>query len=506
MTTGSTHAKSPIATKIIKQPLPSYFPNEFVLGLIPKEQHFDRLSQMLRTTLERLNTTKPVDDDAIHRMTTLIHKSMTTRGRVYHSMQHVFDISKEMHDPEIVLSALFHDVVYYSIDKQFLPEQLEVLKPYLLDMAAEEAAASSSSAGGKDANVDAERQRQQQEMPSLSQTSLKEPVIEMVVKMYGFPVGVPLPKFGTNEFLSALVAVLALKDFLQWDHLIRIAACIEATIPFRGTDANGKNPMDRLYDRLQPLCEGKSDDWIITTVEKGVTTANWDLGSFNSHDRHYFLDSTWKLMPEGRPALMREDCPMSEYIEEFRSLLVRSKKMPVPIIFQCFRNFPTKDEMEAKRRHTYENLGFVGEYGKVRLLQLLVLKEFAELMGEDPATLPMRPLLRMDMPISRESVTDESLSAIEKEIRITLVEGRRTSFSWDPAATHLGALLLDALGMDGISRALEVANQQESDSQGLLKSLPSGLVMTLAACFGSVLPDRVEGIMKVPEKLGIMAQ
>jgi len=303
-----------------------------------------------------------------------------------------------------------------------------------------------------------------------------------------------------------MVAVLVLKDFLHWDHLVRIAACIEATIPFRGTDANGKNPMDRLYDRLLPICEGKSQEWIVATVEKGVTTANWDLGSFNTEDRDYFLDSTWKLMPEGRPALMREDCPMSEYIEEFKSLLVRSRKMPVPIIFQCFRNFPTSEEMDAKRRMTYANLDFVCDYGKVRLLQLLVLRDFAELMGENAATLPMRPLLRMDIPVSRESINEASLSPTEKEIRSLLAKGRRTNFSWDPACSDLAVLLFDALGTDGVSRALDLANAQQPDSQDLLKSLPSGLVTTLAVRLGSVLPDRVEGIMKVPEKLGILAQ
>jgi hypothetical protein len=141
---------------------------------VPKGQYMQTIESRLRESITALGPSSPTEKEDLDATVKLINDSMTTPGRVYHAMQHVFDISKEMRDPILVLSALFHDVIYYSIDQSFSKEQAEALEGVLLP-----------------------------EMQGLTlATSFDDPLQEMVVKLYGFEPGAPLPKSGTNEFLS----------------------------------------------------------------------------------------------------------------------------------------------------------------------------------------------------------------------------------------------------------------------------------------------------------------
>ncbi|KAL3917317.1 MAG: hypothetical protein SGILL_004772 [Bacillariaceae sp.] len=244
-------------------------------------------------------------------------------------------------------------------------------------------------------------------------------------------------------------------------------------------------------------------------------TANCDLCSFDSSNRDFFLDSSWKLIPEARPALLSEDCPLIEYYNELFALEGRTKflKGAVPKIFQSFRQLITEEDMAAKQAKTHENLKVVSEYTQVRMLQLMVLVEFVNVMDEDPATVPVRPLLSMEMPeVSSPATCSEETSPLgltqeeQKEVRNWLVSGRRACFPWDPAVSPLGAYLYDSLGPKGVAAAVEVAKNQKPGTHELLKSLPKDVVTTIASCLDVVLPDRAQSFQQVPEKLGILAQ
>lgn len=446
---------------------------------MPKGQYKQMIESRLLESITALGPSSPIEKEDLDATVKLIDDSMTTPGRVYHAMQHVFDISKEMKDPVLVLSVLFHDVIYYTIDQAFSKEQDDALEGVLLP-------------------------EQMQEL--ILAATFDDPLQEMIVKLYGFEPGAPLPKLGTNEFLSAMIGVRVLSKWLSFPQLVQIATCIEATIPFQPV-VDGKTPMDRLYDRLSLVCTDQSEEWKVKTVQLAVVTANYDLGSFDSKDRDYFLDSSWKLLPEARASLLKEDCPLIEFLNELKDLEGRSKflKSAVPRIFQTFHQVPTDLEMEEKGRQTHENLDIMCQYAQVRLLEVMVLVEFADAMGEDCQTLPLRSSLRMHVPPAKEGPSD-SLTSVEQEIRNWLVNGRRVNFSWDPAASELGAFLFDTLGPDGIPQAVAIAKAQTPGSHELLKYLPNSVIWTVASRLGSVLPDRADRFLQVPEKLGILAQ
>eukprot|EP00339_Tiarina_fusa_P009271 CAMPEP_0117033124 /NCGR_PEP_ID=MMETSP0472-20121206/23697_1 /TAXON_ID=693140 ORGANISM="Tiarina fusus, Strain LIS" /NCGR_SAMPLE_ID=MMETSP0472 /ASSEMBLY_ACC=CAM_ASM_000603 /LENGTH=467 /DNA_ID=CAMNT_0004741965 /DNA_START=113 /DNA_END=1516 /DNA_ORIENTATION=+ len=442
------------------------------------EEMIPALEKMFLESMSELPTLTPFEGEDATALAKLVFDSMTTSGRVYHSMQHVFDISSTMKDPILLLSALFHDIVYYSIDRAFSEEQTKYLEGLL------------------------ECDTQQLTLAS----ELKDELSEKFVKLYGFGLGEELPKSGTNEFLSGIIGVRALRKWLGMSHLMQIAACIEATIPFRPV-IEGKSPMDRLYDRLKAVCPDQSEEWLVDTVVKSAQTANCDLCSFDSIDRDFFLDSSWKLLPEARPVLLKEDCPLIEMLYELNALEGRSNFLigVVPRIFQSFRQVPSPEEMEEKQRRTHENLDIIRKYAKVRLLQVMTLIEFVEIMGEDPKSLPLRPCLMMDVPEVANGPSS-SLTSVELEIRSWLVSGRRACFAWDPAISSLGAYLFDTLGTEGINEAVEVGQNAKAGSHDLLKYLPKSVVQTIASRLDSVLPDRAEGFLNVTEKLGILAQ
>jgi hypothetical protein len=407
-------------------------------------------------------------------------------------MQHVFDISETMKDPILILSALFHDVIYYSIDKHFSKEQAK-----FLDGALEDLLSTDDLVVAKDFS--------------------SCPVVELVVRLFGFEIGAPIPKLGTNEFLSAIIGVVALEKWLDIPYLIQIATCIEATIPFRPVSEDGKTPMDRLFDRLKLVCPDQSEEWLERTVLMATATANCDLCSFDSDNRDFFLDSSWKLIPEARPALLLEDCPLIELYNEFFALEGRTKFLTgaVPRIFQSFRQSVPDEQMAAKIAKTCENLKVMSEYAQVRMLQLMVLVDFVIVMGEDPSFIPLRPLLRMELPnelvplpvTSSEEVSPLGLTREEQEeVRDWLVCGRRACFPWDPAISRLGAYLYISLGPKGVAAAVDIGKKQKPGSHELLTFLSKDILTTIVSSLSAILSDRAQGCRDVQETLGILAQ
>lgn len=462
------------------------------LGVIQATAFLPRIENLLQESMDALPTREPFKQDDSAKLAKIIFESMNTQGRLYHGIQHVFDISKTMQEPIVILAALFHDVIYFSIDKALTAEQQQLL----------------------DVVLNPEKTQQ----PTLADV-IEDPVAMKVVDLFNFTPGDELKKCGSNEFLSTIVGVRALSKWLSDRELIQLAACIEATVPFRPF-VDDKSPTDRLYDRLQQVYPEQDQEWYIDTVHKAVKTASCDLGSFDTPDLDYFLDSSWKLLPEARPVLLDENCPLIEFQNELKALEGRTKFLlgSVSNIFPYFQNSPSMEEIRRKEELAESNLLMAHQYSQVRLLQVMVLVDFFELMGEDPNTMPLRPILQLDAPrrssgmggATRAAVSPASspfvLTTEEQQIRHWLVDGRRTCFPWDPAKAPFAAYLFDSLGPEGTKKAIEIGKNQEPGSYDLLKHLPDSVIRDLATSVATVLPEKAESSMEVPTRVEILAQ
>eukprot|EP00534_Pseudo-nitzschia_fraudulenta_P000881 CAMPEP_0201130034 /NCGR_PEP_ID=MMETSP0850-20130426/38642_1 /ASSEMBLY_ACC=CAM_ASM_000622 /TAXON_ID=183588 /ORGANISM="Pseudo-nitzschia fraudulenta, Strain WWA7" /LENGTH=485 /DNA_ID=CAMNT_0047399679 /DNA_START=278 /DNA_END=1735 /DNA_ORIENTATION=- len=441
-----------------------------------------RLKGMLKQSVNALSPSVPFSEKDETEVATLIFESMYTPGRVYHSMNHVFNITENCdigHNPILVLSSLFHDIIYYNVDKSFQNPQLELLEG-VLDLEDREEDGTCA-------------ERRAREPLALASIVHEDPLSDMVCRLFDLEAGQKLPSLGTNEFLSAVIGIRVLSKWLGKAHLMQIAAGIEGTIPFRPASADGKTAMDRLYDRLVLAAPDQSEDWLVETIHLTARMANCDLSSFDSSNFDFFLDSSWSLIPEFRPALLKEDCPLAEYNSEFIAMEGRTKFLTatVPNIFQVFRNVPTTDELAAKQDKTRENLALSDDYAQVRRLQLMILMEIVIVVGEDPSRIPGRPFLHVVLP------QPPKVASNDERVRKLLRSGRRAGFSWDPSKCSLGAYLYDKLGKAGVDEAVAL---YKTDPPGFLRHLPNDVVATIASSLCDVLPDRSDELSKVINK------
>ena len=105
-----------------------------------------------------------------------------------------------------ILSAIFHDVIYISVDHALPPCAFEHIKSHVC-------------------------------INDLQASILHDAVnLDDLLTVFGYSKGMQLPIPGQNEFLSALLLQNMLGQFFHREHLIAMFVCIEATIPFRQID------------------------------------------------------------------------------------------------------------------------------------------------------------------------------------------------------------------------------------------------------------------------------
>ena len=243
-------------------------------------------------------TSPSIANCAIEKAAILIYESMSAPNRTFHDVRHVFDLLDFDADSIQTLAAFFHDAIYYSVDGGLSDMQANILKGVIVE--------DDDGEGGT--------------IVRLSSTICDEDrQICMVIRCFGFEPGQILNPFhGLNEILSAAVAVRILSDVLGDLHLLQIAACIEATIPFRKPDENGKSCSQLLHERLGRINSDwelkMTDDEVINATKKALTLANMDVINFSSAEHGHFLSNTWKILPENNITLRTDG---ASYISNF---------------------------------------------------------------------------------------------------------------------------------------------------------------------------------------------
>ena len=221
-----------------------------------------RLFQRFGECLEKLeiDTKSHACIRKMEQMAIFVHESMSISARNYHSVQHVFDISKDMTEPIPILAALFHDCIYYHVDGEFSARQSEKLKGAVIS---------------KESSANC-----------ILPKAADDDLLQITMSIFGFEEGQELTPFtGLNEYLSAVVAVRELGDLLSRRHLAEIACCIEATIPFRPTTEENGTPMDRLFQKMKRTNETfkleMTTNELVMAVQQAAILANNDVVHFN---------------------------------------------------------------------------------------------------------------------------------------------------------------------------------------------------------------------------------
>ena len=405
----------------------------------------------------------------LERWGVLVHESMSGRGRRYHTVEHVFDIS-EGAGPIEALAILFHDTVYCQADGGMRGLHRDLL-------------------GSAVTHDDDDW--------TLAPYDDADPLRTLTLRVFGFEPGQKLSPFGgLNELLSALLACRALGDVLPLDVLVKIVACIEATIPFR-PKRNGVEALELLYERLvvldRELDLGMGEAELAVAVGRAAIVGNRDVGNFASEDPTVFLDNTWKLLPETNESLRgRRLYTVSEYRLAIEKMIGFFATLEPEVVFQGFRDTPSPEEMQRLDAAAARNVALGLRYMEAKLLAALVLEGIAIRTGGDaPIALFMGDLPdELDTDRLEDFLPDAPSRAadVDEQILTLLAEGRTRASDFDLKTSPLAAYLYATLGESATRAALAVAT--ERGLEGLLDDLPRETLRTIAHAAATIATTR----------------
>lgn len=422
----------------------------------------------------------------IERLAMAVHCSMGHGQRVYHTAAHVLDMCRDM-KPLQVLAALYHDIVYYQLDGGF-PRHAETDLRQVVQAGWDKLSLRPIEAGDDD--------------------------LAMCTRLFGFRPGDTLPLYGgMNEFLSAVVAVRALSPWLRRPELLAIVAGIEATVPFRGADAEGRAPAEALAARLRETNDamriGLDDAAIDAIVHDAVVLANRDVGNFAGDDAGYFLSATWMLIEESNAPLTR----VGVYsIQDYRKALRRMEGFLASLdpahIFHGYRNVPDAAEMARLAERSAANLRFTVDYLGAKLASIALIEAMALVTGGDaPVSMFLGDIMAIDgrpdriedflpPPPARDDLDTRLLAVLEK--------GRSVSSSNDLTASPLTAYLYRCLGPAGMNSLLAQARLMFAGELGPVEFLlgqPPGPVCAIADGCARIALSRGDRLRELRQRL-----
>lgn len=401
----------------------------------------------------------------IERLAMFVHGAMDQKRRAYHTAGHAFAMCEDM-NPCQVLVGLFHDVVYYQLDDGFTPQAVKLLEPVV---------------------------RIKNDTLILRDIDPEDSMLWLCANIFDFRPGQTLPLFrGMNEFLSAVVAVRLLQPYVSVDNLISIVSGIEATIPFRGVDANGLDMATVLADRvreqsrllLRDRTAEEIDRMVAAVVRDAVEVANRDVEGFSEPDPRKFLAATWLLIEESNAPL----AAVGIYsIQDYRGALSRMEKFLGSLnpenIFHRHDGFPDDQTFAALVAAAGKNISFACDYLSAKIASIAIIEALAiETGGNCPVSMFLGDIRNAECKPDR--VEDylppvSSAAAINPEMLDVLEKGRARESSNDLTASPLTAFVYRILGVEGTRLTLQQAKRM-FDGELKAREFLQGLDRTMA--------------------------
>lgn len=435
----------------------------------------NRFIQLFSDAFSRLGVAVPMAE--IERLAMQVHHGMEYGQRVYHTSPHALEMCREM-KPHQALAGLYHDIVYYQLDGGF-PTHFKGLLEQVVQVGAN---------GLRVHRIDPDNAGQ-----------------VMCAMLFGFDEGAILPLYGgLNEFLSAVVAVHCLADYVTPADLLMVVALIAATVPYRGRDPQGRQATEVLATRIeqasQALQTGLSAAVIETLVHDAVVVANRDVGGFAVDDPGIFLYVTWMLIEESNAPL----AAVGVYsVQDFRKALQRMEgflgSLNPAHVFHSYRNVPDTDEMARLTGRARDNLEFSVNYLGTKLAAITIVEALAlETGGDAPVSMFLGDLKTVEvksdriedflpLPPPRDDIDALLLNVLE--------EGRRLSSGGALAASPLSVFLYRSVGMEGIYAIVDDAKEMFAGKlrpADFLKRQPTAVISAIIDGCARIAISRIE--------------
>ena len=371
-------------------------------------------------------------------------RAMGSESRDYHKPEHSLDVSKDQ-TPLARLAAIFHDIIYVQVDPTWKVNFQTHLGVFMPDL-----------------NV----KLNALEGFSCERSKLRRAIIILFGMEQNQEVVVGK---GLNEVLSALVMEHMLSPYLTTKEILSVAACIEATIPFRKIDADGKTSADRLKIRIQRAAQFLGVEF---TEEDILNVVDWcrrivekDLASFGSHKLNTFMSNTWNVMNENNPSLRNTFFLVSEYRKAVYSVIPFLKSLDPE---QMFWNEPGSLDIALRTltENTYRNLKLGVDYLATVGLSLSLIEALSlETGGDIPyetmvgATRKSREHIPLSIDAFLPAKDPRSLTEGEAQVYLLMKNGRELRTRFDRKDCALGAYLFQSMSYESLFKLYDLAQK-----------------------------------------------
>ncbi len=383
----------------------------------------------------------------------LISQTMTGPWRFFHTPEHIFEVGST-EEPVDVLAALFHDLVYVQVDNGISLNISSYITPFVKDVRGHIVI------------------RESDELP-------KERGFNIVTSVFGFsPCQTLSPFAGQNEFLSAVIAAKCLENVLPERIIAEIAACIEATIPFRPKLESGLTAMDLLYQRMINISNqynfGWTEEKAADVVKRAVRLANRDVKNFAYHNSADFLDNTWNLLPETNHELSNANSyTVNGYRKSLQKMEGFMNFLKPELVFQQFMGEPDDRTYQELISRTSKNLEVARLYLGSKLTAVAILEALSYRMGQDiPISTMMGELSsrKLNMVALENFIPDvteghQPRNALESEVLDLLSKGRNRESSYDLKHSPITTFIIKYMGFERVGDLLRKAKEFFKETQ-----------------------------------------
>lgn len=386
-----------------------------------------------------------VEPDQLEYTAELIIQTMRGPWRYFHTSEHIFEVGGSV-DPVEVLAALFHDMVYVQVDQGVGLNISSYICPFVKEVRAQIVI--------KDENE-----------------ITKDLMYELVAVIFGFVPGQTLSPFaGQNEFLSAIMAAKCLEPFLPSNIIAKIAACIEATIPFRPISPSGLTASELLHQRLIDaniqFNFGWTDAETCEVVRQSVRLGNRDVENFAYPNSADFLDNTWNLMPETNHELSNVNSyTVGGYRRSLQKMEGFMNFLKPELVFHHFMGEPSEENYLGLISRTRKNIEVAKLYLGAKLITIAILEALSYRLGRD---IPLSTMMgELPTPGFTTSALENFLpeiplthplkSQLEKEVLDLLAKGRNQESRYDIKNSPVATFIIKSIGFAEIEHLLKKA-------------------------------------------------
>jgi hypothetical protein len=423
----------------------------------------------------------------------LIHGIMSRRTRQFHTLEHVFGFI-DGSDYITALAAIFHDLIYYQVDNGLPAELSDLLNDYV--------------------TLEKDGIHVREDLPVDNKAFQALCVIFCIQ-----PGSILKTNGGLNEFLSALSMLKLVSSTLDFEQIVAVLVCIEASIPFRGMNEDGLSIGETLELRLKDLKDAglliMDEAGIQAMVTRAVLFANADVRDFSLSDPGHFLSNTWKLLPESNAALRHSNMYT---IRDYRKALVGMRgfleSLSPDIIYHTYRGVPNARTMAVLYTSAGKNLRCAMDYFEAKILAIGILDAIAILSGGDvPVALFMGEL-------PPEGLDDEHFLDFlpkmpmpdwldtEDAVYRLLKDGRLDESTFDlrnsPLAMHLYLRLGPDVWKASCLAAISYA-RGSMEAESFLAVLPKDVLSDLLEASANMVPTRRTILEGMVDELRITA-